>query len=78
MAPYTLFDSCAAPHLSLDLDGSAVNEQFDACDIACVIGGEEYDCLGNFCRLAETAKRYLGSQLSVQRLFLFFILRQAA
>lgn len=65
-------------HLSLNLDGPAVNEQFDASDVACVIGGEKYGRLGNFCRLAHTAKGHLGSQLGVQRLFLFFILRQAA
>src|SRR6266853_2361627 len=63
-------------HSALYLYGSAIDEELDTCDVACIIAREEDRCLGDLVRLPQAAQRHGRSKLSVKTLALFLRLRE--
>jgi hypothetical protein len=55
-----LLSSLSVARYRSNLDHSAVYEEFDARNVAGVIGGEEDDCFGNLVGMPHAAERNLG------------------
>src|ERR1700688_4396921 len=63
-------------HSTLYLYSSAIDEQLDTCDVACIVGREEDRGLGDLVRLPQAAQRNRRSKLRVKTLALFLSLRE--
>src|SRR6266852_7092731 len=61
---------------TLQLYGSAIDEQLNTCDVACIVGREKDRGLGDLVRLPQATQRHRRCKLSVETLALFLRLRE--
>ena len=63
-------------HSTLYLYGSAIDEELDTRDVACIVGREEDRGLGDLVRLPQATQGHGRRKLSVKTLALFLGLRE--